>query len=664
VRASASDPSEIDAPGRVIVFYSFKGGTGRSMAVANVASLLARQVEDGRGVLVVDWDLEAPGLHRYFQPYLRRASSGISQVLDELPGLVDYFTLLRNRLDAHPPCSLNASDVAELVDSLPLADFIVETDIPNLSLMKAGRLGPKYAETVATFDWPGLYRAAPTLIRAFADRLASQYRYVLVDSRTGLTDTSGICTMLMPEILVAVFTPNRQSLSGVIDIVRQAAEYRANADDLRPLLVYPLPSRIEASEPDLRHSWRFGQAPLDLEGFEPAFTGLFREIYKLPACDLGEYFDDVQIQHVPRYAYGEEIAVLVENSRDRFSLTRSFERFTRRVASGLEPWSAPDSDADAAETERAGSAAVLGDTRDREIQASPYLQRLERELEALIRIAHRRHLQLRISNVLAIGTSFVVAVLVAFRWVSPVPNEIVLLLAVVAVVSVIAGTIFGRTAKRGWAAAQAADELQQEMEGFRASLPPYEGLEAPTTLIRRANKVLERARTNSDVAPPARRALGRRLQVYISYRYSDAATEAALLFQELRSLCPQHDVVIDFELLLGESVVETIALRAERIDVALVVIGPQWASPQMQAPDDLLTLEIAAMLNAGTRIIPVLVRQARMPSEGELPEKIKKVAQLNAFALNPSRMHADVLLLANKLELLGHSAISRPRIWM
>ena len=52
---------------RVVTFYSFKGGTGRSMAVANVAWILASR---GQRVLVIDWDLEAPGLHRYFRPFL------------------------------------------------------------------------------------------------------------------------------------------------------------------------------------------------------------------------------------------------------------------------------------------------------------------------------------------------------------------------------------------------------------------------------------------------------------------------------------------------------------------------------------------------------------------------------------------------------------------
>ncbi|MBA2305488.1 MAG: ParA family protein [Acidobacteria bacterium] len=53
--------------GRIITFYSYKGGTGRSMAVANVAWVLAL---NGYRVLVIDWDLEAPGIHRYFHPFL------------------------------------------------------------------------------------------------------------------------------------------------------------------------------------------------------------------------------------------------------------------------------------------------------------------------------------------------------------------------------------------------------------------------------------------------------------------------------------------------------------------------------------------------------------------------------------------------------------------
>ena len=53
---------------RVITFYSYKGGVGRSMALVNVATLLSKW---GKKVLMMDWDLEAPGLENFFKEELK-----------------------------------------------------------------------------------------------------------------------------------------------------------------------------------------------------------------------------------------------------------------------------------------------------------------------------------------------------------------------------------------------------------------------------------------------------------------------------------------------------------------------------------------------------------------------------------------------------------------
>ena len=74
--------SERAGEGRIITFYSYKGGTGRSMALANVAWILASA---GRRVLAIDWDFEAPGLHRYFHPFIEDPE------LHSTPGLIDFF---------------------------------------------------------------------------------------------------------------------------------------------------------------------------------------------------------------------------------------------------------------------------------------------------------------------------------------------------------------------------------------------------------------------------------------------------------------------------------------------------------------------------------------------------------------------------------------------
>lgn len=47
----------------IFTFYSYKGGAGRSMALANVAQWFYSK---GLRVVMIDWDLEAPGLENFF----------------------------------------------------------------------------------------------------------------------------------------------------------------------------------------------------------------------------------------------------------------------------------------------------------------------------------------------------------------------------------------------------------------------------------------------------------------------------------------------------------------------------------------------------------------------------------------------------------------------
>jgi MinD-like ATPase involved in chromosome partitioning or flagellar assembly len=70
--------------GKIVTFYSYKGGTGRTMALANTAWILA---SNGKKVLVVDWDLDSPGLHKFYHPFLDSAAiSGAPGVIDLING--------------------------------------------------------------------------------------------------------------------------------------------------------------------------------------------------------------------------------------------------------------------------------------------------------------------------------------------------------------------------------------------------------------------------------------------------------------------------------------------------------------------------------------------------------------------------------------------------
>ena len=250
------------------------------------------------------------------------------------PGLIDLFIALRDALpDADPRSEDEAyAGVAAAIAQMIVERYIGETEVPNVHIVRAGRNDDgNYSKRVNTFDWEGLFRRAPNLYRQVAERLAERYRYVLVDSRTGVTDISGICTSLLPEKLVVVFTPNRQSLTGVRDFVNRVTAYRLGSDDLRPLLVYPLPSRIEVSMEKLNATWRHGNLDAGVSGYQPMFQRLLKDCYALKDCDLTGYFDAVQIQQSADCAYGEVISVR-QTSGERLLARKQLSRVRRPAA--------------------------------------------------------------------------------------------------------------------------------------------------------------------------------------------------------------------------------------------------------------------------------------------------------------------------------------------
>lgn len=330
--------------GEIITFYSYKGGTGRTMSLSNVACLISRRLIANEKILMIDWDMEAPGLHCYFQEHILYEKYGYGssdQAIAEHPGLIELFLSFREAIGASECDRADERRLEKIISDTDIESFTLETDIEGLYLLKSGCLNNNYSEKVNQFDWFDFFNSAPSLFTLLAEKLTDDYKYVLIDSRTGITDTSGICTALMPDKLVAVFTPNNQSLSGVLNTTKKAANYRLQSNDLRPLSIFPLPSRVEDSEIELKESWRFGSSNSALRrslkknpevvGYQQQFQDLFQEVYNLTECDLDTYFDEIQIQHSPRYSYGEEIAVVIDEDADRLSLSQSYKVFSEHL---------------------------------------------------------------------------------------------------------------------------------------------------------------------------------------------------------------------------------------------------------------------------------------------------------------------------------------------
>src|SRR5262249_16343985 len=194
--------------GQIISFYSYKGGTGRSMALANVGYILARQMPQRKKVLMIDWDLEAPGLHRYFYDDLKAnfsdAVADYDDALNKKVGLIDFLRdVAAFYMSAFPSGRLGVKHsetkeaeaaFREALAAHPLDGYILDvggraSGDSGLFLMKAGNQSSSdYINLIRTFDWHGLYDRYGSFFTYFREHLESQYDAVLIDSRTGLTD--------------------------------------------------------------------------------------------------------------------------------------------------------------------------------------------------------------------------------------------------------------------------------------------------------------------------------------------------------------------------------------------------------------------------------------------------------------------------------------------
>jgi hypothetical protein len=302
-----SAPPITESAGRIVTFYSYKGGVGRSMALANIAVILARDF--GLDVVAIDWDLEAPGLNRYFD--IPDAEVG--------PGIIDYFIHYKKLLSQPPEdVAISAADLdirtyVNLIESYPEGG--------SISFLSAGeqRDVPLYVDHVSGFDWDDFYRNwnGAQLLEALRVQLSKLGDVVLIDSRTGITDTGGICTLHLPDVVVLVFVFNDQNLDGIARIAAEISGKNAvfELTKRHPEALF-LPSRKDVSEIGQLREWEAKAVAL----FEP-FFGSPRIADRFGDNGL-DYIRATSVPYVPYFAFGEELAASTDKG---YEMTAALE---------------------------------------------------------------------------------------------------------------------------------------------------------------------------------------------------------------------------------------------------------------------------------------------------------------------------------------------------
>src|SRR5579884_784853 len=241
----------------IVTFYSFKGGVGRSMALANIAELFYRS---GLKVLMVDFDLEAPGLEQYFEvpealltPQEVMNSRGVVDMLlsyKELRLLPRLTDTRRMRFDSPLPNAFPFS-----VE--PLTNFIVPIYKENLkggslAIIPSGRRSYKdftrYANQVRSFDWDDFYNNwdGEQLFEWFRHEVEAISDIVLVDSRTGVTEMGGVCNYQLADVVVLFVAANQQNIDGIVRIAQSLLDPKLIEEGRngRPLSLLFVPSRV------------------------------------------------------------------------------------------------------------------------------------------------------------------------------------------------------------------------------------------------------------------------------------------------------------------------------------------------------------------------------------------------------------------------------------
>jgi formylglycine-generating enzyme required for sulfatase activity len=276
-------------------------------------------------VLVIDWDVEAPGLHRYSAPFLS------DPTLSETDGLIEFLAQYVVSVTKELP----EGEKSEERWYRPYADIKryaepLQWQFPDhggIDLVGAGRQNASYGARVNGFNWDAFYRqfGGGAFLDESIRQMKSAYDYVLIDSRTGISDTSGICTIHLPDALVVLYTLNNQSIEGASSVTAHIIANRKGRSG-EPFRVWSMATRIELSEKAKLEARRL----FARERFSP----FLETLSGLEGQQNEDYWGEMEILYDPFYAYDEVLAAIADLPGRTNSVLAAIERLTARITKG------------------------------------------------------------------------------------------------------------------------------------------------------------------------------------------------------------------------------------------------------------------------------------------------------------------------------------------
>jgi len=155
------------------------------------------------------------------------------------------------------------------------------------------------------------------------------------------------------------------------------------------------------------------------------------------------------------------------------------------------------------------------------------------------------------------------------------------------------------------------------------------------------------------------------VRIFLSYRRDETSGHSGRLFDALSQRLGRRNVFQDVTgIEPGVDFTEAITRALDECDAVLAVIGPGWSTAatldgqrRLDEADDYVRLELATALARDTRVIPVLVGGAPLPTRADLPVDLQGLAERQAVVLHDETWPQDVDGLVARLR--GHTPAPR-----
>jgi hypothetical protein len=201
---ATGEPQVVPGSPAVVAFYGFKGGAGRTMALAHVALLLAQR---GLRVAALDFDLEAPGLH---------VALGEPEPDDERKGLV---SLLHEAMSSGSDRGIGVLDHVRVLSPMEGSGKVL--------LMPAGKISRRYLAQIEELGSNLWHAAARSPLDRVLDGLRDEkVDVIFIDCRTGFNGLSASILFHHADLSVVFFPLSEQVWGGVEMLLSAAASAR------------------------------------------------------------------------------------------------------------------------------------------------------------------------------------------------------------------------------------------------------------------------------------------------------------------------------------------------------------------------------------------------------------------------------------------------------